>query len=281
MYTYNPVYHTITRTVPRFVRCEHCGEGFIYELARAGYGEAGHGITGDRESVCRLAYERAIKDLDRELAGGAEAVPCPKCLKYQEHMLAAARKLQWGWLRGLAGWAMSAMPVVAFFAVLIAVVLFEGNTELALLVASGTAVLFLLTGLVTAIVFHLTPCRPNTWSESFRRMQAEALACTREEFALASVDGGPFSEELTYGREEDYKDTLFLWVLPEEIASEATVPLVMLDGREIEVELDADDDDGVFLDEDRVDDEEDREYRICLRVFNLHRPRAATEAVKP
>jgi hypothetical protein len=271
-----PVYTTVSRVVPRHVCCEHCGANFIYEMTRMGYGEAPGVLVNGQLAASPLAVERALADLAKELAAGAEAVPCPQCLKYQRHMTAAARKVQWGWVRHIGGQALVAMPVVAFLAVLVAVIVFPGNTELALYVAGGTAVLFLAAGLVTGVAYWLTPCNPNGWSESYRRARAAELACTREVFALASLNGGPFAEDLTYGREKEYEGVLFLWVLPEEIVEEAVVPLVTADGREVDVELSTDDHDGVFLDEDRVDDPDDpdgkREYRICLRVFDVYRP---------
>jgi hypothetical protein len=267
-----------SRTVPRYVRCDHCGANFIYELTRTGCGEGPQIMVEGQITTSRDAVERSIADLERELATGAEAVPCPRCFQYQQHMTAAARRVQWGWMKRLAGQALVAMPVVAVLAVLMAAVLFEGNTQLAVYAAGGTALMFLAAGLVTGVAYWLTPCNPNAWSESYRRAQAAELACTREEFGIASLDGGPFATDLTSGREEEYKGVLFLWVLPEEIAEEAVVPLQLPDGREVEVELSEADHDGVFLDEDRVDDEgeEDREYRVCLRVFDVYRPRAAT-----
>jgi hypothetical protein len=263
-----PVYFSIGRTVPRYVRCEHCDSNYIYELTRVGVGEA-EGMLINKELVASpLAVERAMADLRRELAHGNEAVPCPECYLYQKCMTAEARRIQWGWIRRIGGQALLALPIVTVLAVLMAVVFFPGNTRLAVALASGIAVVLLAAGAITALVFHLTPCRPNQWSESYRRGQAEALACTREEFALASVNGGPFAEDLIAGREHEFAGVLFLWVLPHEIDAEATVTLRLPEGREMQVELSRDDHEGVFLHEDRVVDAGDDEYRICLRVFD-------------
>src|SRR5262249_9137274 len=114
-------------------------------------------------------------------------------------------------------------------------------------------------------------------SEEYRAAQAGALACPREEFNAIARDGGPFVEDLTLGREAEYQGVAFLWVLPEEIAEEDVVPFVTADGREVDVELASADQDGVFLGEERVDDPEGGECRICLRVLSVYRPKPVAD----
>jgi hypothetical protein len=74
--------------------------------------------------------------------------------------------------------------------------------------------------------------------------------------------------------EAEYANVTFLWVLPEEIAASASVPLTLADGREVRVELSDADDDAVFLNSDRLHNAPD-DCRICLRIFNVYRPRSA------
>jgi hypothetical protein len=282
-----PIIVSVSRTVPRHVRCEHCGAEYVYELTRTGIGQAGHGFEKDEATIHKWAVEAAFADLTKELDTGAEAVPCPACYKYQQHMTAAARKLEWGWVRGMGGWLLGALPVITVLAVLVAVVAFPGKPQLGFVVAGVTAGLLLLAGALAAVIFYLTPCKPNQWSEAYRKAQAESLACARADFMLVARAGGPFAEDLTAGREAEYAGVLFLWVLAEEIADETTVPFVLPSGREVEVELDRDDHDGVFLHEDRLlydeddDGEAEKECRICLRVFSVYRPKAVPVEAEP
>ena len=280
-----PIIVSFCRTVPRHVRCEHCRAEYVYELTRTGYGQAGHGFEKDEATIHKWAAEAALKELAKQLDTGAEAVPCPACRKYQAHMTEAARAIRWGWVRGTAGMALSSLPVITVLAVLVAILAFPGESQLAVTVAGTTAVSLLVVGALGALAFRFAPCGPNRWSEAFRVAQAAELACPRADFILLARAGGPFTQDLTYGLEAEYAGVLFLWVLPEEIAAGAEVPFTLADGREVDVELDPDDHDGVFLHEDRLlfdaDDEGDAECRICLRVFGVYRPQPASAEVEP
>jgi hypothetical protein len=262
------------------VRCEHCGAEYVYHLSRTGIGEAGFGLTGDQATANQRAAEAAFADLVTALETGTEAVPCPECFKYQAHMAEAARKIQWGRVRGLGGQALGWLPIVTVGAVFGAVVAFPNRTDTAITVAIATAGALLLAGLITAVAFRLGPCDPNRWSESYRSARANALAQTRAEFNTFAAAGGPYVQDLTTGMETEYANVTFLWVLPEEIASSASVPLTLADGREVRVELSDADDDAVFLNSDRLHNAPDG-CRICLRIFSVYRPRSASTEKEP
>ncbi len=271
IYAGQPIYVSVSRVAPRHVRCEHCENEFIYELARVGLGGAAADGVADETTLYERAYQIAYAWFEHRLPDQVEAVPCPKCLKYQSHMYPAARDLRWGWVRGLGSQGLAIMPIVCVLAVFIAVVAFPNNSRAPFVVAGIIAGSLVAIGLLTAILFRLVPCDPNRWSESYRQSQATSLACTRDEFDRVAVLGGPFTEDLTAGREWEYHDTFFLWVLPQEITDEMIVPLITPEGRELNVELTSADCDGVFLDEDRVENAAGEKYRICLRVLSLHR----------
>ncbi|MBN9122508.1 MAG: hypothetical protein J0I06_25745 [Planctomycetes bacterium] len=271
---------SVSRAVPRHVRCEHCGAEYVYHLSRVGIGEAGYGLTDSQEVVNQKAANAAFADLWRELDTGAEAVPCPACFKYQAHMTAAARAVQWGWVRGVGGQALGWLPVLTVGAVFAAVIAFPNNTDTAITIALAVAGVLVLAGLIAALAFRLSPCEPNRWSESYRAQRAAALAWPRADFNQFARNGDPYVEDLVTGREQEYEGVTFLWVPPEEIESEATVPLVLAEGQEVQVELSDADDDAVFLDADRVRNAPPG-CRVCLRVFSVYRPRTATADEEP
>jgi hypothetical protein len=80
-----------TASVPgqttKVVRCEACGRSYAYELKRIGCGYA----DGHSASSLSLAQQRAEEDLQRLLAIGVEAIPCPACGWYQSDMVPEVR----------------------------------------------------------------------------------------------------------------------------------------------------------------------------------------------
>jgi hypothetical protein len=256
--------------VPRHTLCEHCGAEFVYHLERTGVGTSGFGISDTQETADAKAVQAAHVDLWRELDTGAEPVPCPECFKYQAHMTAAARAERWGRVRHYGGQALAALPVIAFLTVVAFVVLFPQNTELAISIILGISAALLLVGAVAALVFRFGRCVPNEWPEAYRKAKAEELALTRDDFDPALAAGGPYVSDLVV-IEADYAGVLFLWVLPEEIENEDTVPFTLPNGTEIDVELSDADDDGVFLSGDRLKGAYES-LRVCVRLFNVHKP---------
>jgi hypothetical protein len=99
--------------VPRFVTCEQCGHAFGYWLKRTGAGSAssylGIGMIGGRER----ASSRAEDNLEQRLRTECDAVPCPSCGWYQEHMIEQTRHERYGWLVRV-GWLLFAVAVFAF-----------------------------------------------------------------------------------------------------------------------------------------------------------------------
>lgn len=262
---------TVTRSMPRHVRCEHCNQEYVYRLTRTGMGESGYGLSDDQATADVKAANAALADLWREIDTGADAVPCPWCYKYQAHMTAAARAIQWGWIRGLGTQGLAWSPLIVIGAILVATLASPNNTDAAVTAALATTGVILLAAAIGAVAFRLSPCEPNRWSESYRVQQAGALALPRADFGVANREGGPYAADFVAGQEAEYANASFLWVLPEEIASETTVSLHLGEQTEVRVELSDADDEGVFLGADRIRNGPP-DCRVCLRLFSVYRP---------
>ena len=90
-------------SVARFVTCEQCGQGYGYWLDRTTMGTASSYFLIGRDGASQRAWDRAKDTLRRRLQTECDAVPCPHCGWYQEHMIAQARHEKYGWLVR-AGW---------------------------------------------------------------------------------------------------------------------------------------------------------------------------------
>lgn len=81
----------------RSVRCEQCGERYLYDVKREGSGEGWSLFSLDNEGARERALWRAREDLRRKLRGD-DAVPCPTCGWYQRDSVALLRARSWRWL---------------------------------------------------------------------------------------------------------------------------------------------------------------------------------------
>ena len=75
----------------KVVHCEACRRSYAYELKRTGYGRDPKGLSG-------VALQRAEEDLQRLLAAGVEAIPCPACGWYQSSMIPLAQRRHCRWM---------------------------------------------------------------------------------------------------------------------------------------------------------------------------------------
>jgi hypothetical protein len=76
----------------KVVHCEACRRSYAYELKRTGYG------SDPDESAYSVALQRAEADLQRLLATGVEAIPCPACGWYQSSMIPLAQTQHCRWM---------------------------------------------------------------------------------------------------------------------------------------------------------------------------------------
>lgn len=74
------------------VSCEHCGYRFGYLTSRTAEGTATSVLWLDNEGAAERARKAAAESLDRALKRACDAIPCPRCVKYQSSMTRAVRR---------------------------------------------------------------------------------------------------------------------------------------------------------------------------------------------
>lgn len=164
------MYVTISRaqawvTVPRCVICEHCGTEYFYDLTIVGEASGQIGAEYD------LAKQLARTDL-------SDPVPCPKCLKFQQHMARAAGESRNAWI---------VIPMTmtgcgGILAVLTALVVLPRWSERAPVIAGAVLSVFATVGLFVWFNKRSGSYDPNTQAESRRAKLAKRRAMTREQF---------------------------------------------------------------------------------------------------
>jgi ribosomal protein S26 len=86
-------------SVPKFVRCEQCGQEYVYTLGATAQGAATSLLFLDdagADARSRAAAEAAVA---AALRGRCGVVPCPSCGHVQPDMVAVARARRYGWMR--------------------------------------------------------------------------------------------------------------------------------------------------------------------------------------
>jgi hypothetical protein len=89
---------TMSGAVLKFVRCEHCGTEYVYQLERTATGEGTSFLFSDNKGASARAASRAEDALRRKLERGVDLVPCPACGWYQQNMLPRARREHRRWM---------------------------------------------------------------------------------------------------------------------------------------------------------------------------------------
>src|SRR4051794_22261082 len=92
---------TLTASTTKKVVCEKCGHLYCYEAKRKASGEGMSLLFLDNRGARTRAESYAADDLQMRLQKAIEAVPCPECGWYQEHMVAKARGRDRGLMKEL------------------------------------------------------------------------------------------------------------------------------------------------------------------------------------
>ena len=116
---------TVTLDTPQLVRCAHCDTEYLYEMTVTGIGNAETGLfkteseaeqAAEKDALDNLAFH--LNDLDRLF----NAIPCPKCLRYQPYMYKALGQSQYdgygclGYILGTVGFLAAVGSLITWFA---------------------------------------------------------------------------------------------------------------------------------------------------------------------
>jgi hypothetical protein len=90
---------TLKAAVPKHVLCEHCRTEYVYMMSRTAAGSGTSPLFLDADGAIARGEAKAEKALAKKLARDVDAVPCPKCVRYQCSMFPRARQAWQRWLR--------------------------------------------------------------------------------------------------------------------------------------------------------------------------------------
>jgi hypothetical protein len=93
---------TVTGSVWRAVTCEHCRLQWAYKLTRKAEGTGRSAYFLDNSGASRRADDEAETELKRKLENDVDAIPCPRCQRYQQAMFGQARYEEYGHWYGIA-----------------------------------------------------------------------------------------------------------------------------------------------------------------------------------
>jgi acyl-CoA synthetase (AMP-forming)/AMP-acid ligase II len=170
---------TVTQTVLRLVACEECDAEYIYSLTREGSGYGNSVYFLDEEGAKERASRRAEENLENQMRSACNAVPCPKCGHYQDHMLPRARAQRAGIYKVGAGLALILMIVFLVLAL-------KSNPIRVGLPIAGVCFLAMLALGMVALIIHVS-YNPNKKSEEERLEIAAKDASLRNDFERAQA----------------------------------------------------------------------------------------------
>ena len=84
--------------VLKFVKCEACGDEYVYKLERTATGVATGLRFVDEEGKRARASAHAQTVLNSKLERGVDVVPCPACGRIQQHMIPHCRRRRLRWM---------------------------------------------------------------------------------------------------------------------------------------------------------------------------------------
>jgi hypothetical protein len=114
---------TVSGGTVKFVECEECRQKFVYYMVRQAQGQGSSLYFLDNVGAEGRAQSAAQSSLQKQLTSDCDAIPCPKCNKFQEEMVARLKRNHRIWMywtgllsffvaviTGSAGWIMFNHP---------------------------------------------------------------------------------------------------------------------------------------------------------------------------
>jgi hypothetical protein len=230
---------TVTQSAVRLVICEECNTEYVYQLERSGEGMGNSVYFLDEAGAKRRAERKAREQLARKMEHACEAIPCPRCGHYQDHMLAKARgeaAFKWGLLAALA------------------MVLCVGGFVLALstravMLGVGIGVLGLLAAIVLGIIGLVVngSYDPNKKPKEERLRIAVERAFRRRDFeaGFAEAAGDEFEKFCKkLGKKKGRRFEIPVWADRGQIRHADPLPVTLPPGDKVTIKLRSDSRDG-------------------------------------
>jgi hypothetical protein len=226
--------HTVTveQSTVRLVVCEECDADYVYQLTRSGEGIGNSPYFLDESGAKKRAERKAREQVNKTMRTAVNAIPCPECGHYQDHMVPRAR-FEKSFLYLLLGGGTLVVSIV--FLILGAETRF-GNVGYILggLLFLATAVI----GVITLVIY--TTYNPNKKPKAERRALGEEKASLRSDFerdfaASADDDFDKFCRKL--GKKKNRRFELVFWADRGQLKYSETIKLHLPVGKTVSIKL--------------------------------------------
>jgi hypothetical protein len=223
---------TVEQCTVRLVICEECDADYVYQLTRSGEGYGNSIYFLDESGAKKRAERKAREQLARTMRTAVNAIPCPNCGHYQDHMVPRAR-FERAFLYLLLGGGTLILTVV--FLILGAETRF-GNVGYVLggLFFLATAVI----GVITLVIY--TSYNPNKKPKSERRALGQEKASLRRDFerdfaTSAEDEFEKFCRKL--GKKKNRRFELAFWADRGQLKHADTIKLRLPVGEKVSIKL--------------------------------------------
>ena len=251
---------TIVSSEPRIVVCEKCEAEYVYILEVSGSGSQGAWLGFQNEGAKKKAEKKAQKDVREQLRTNAEAVPCPECAHYQDHMISVAKKQHAGILTLATIILVIGGPILGFI-----LLITKAGDMLWLWAGLAGIVLGLFTGL--GAYYQYSSFEPNEQPKKTRFAIADEKAMLRDDFEATADDANVKSLTKAQRKNKGSVD-IIVWVDEFQIKDEETVAVKLPDGSTAKIELDRDVRKGDTFAFQRNLDDGPMEFSCVIHIYN-------------
>jgi len=237
--------HTVTveQSTVRLVVCEECDADYVYQLTRSGEGIGNSVYFLDESGAKNRAERKAKEQLAKKMRTAVDAIPCPECGHYQDHMIPRARfERSFLWL--LLGGGTLVLTIV--------LMILGAETRLGNVGYVLGGLFFLATVVigVIALVIYST-YDPNRKPKAERRALGQEKASSRRDFergfaATAEDEFEKFCRRL--GKKKNRRFELAFWADRGQVKYAETIKLRLPIGEKVSIKLAPDLHDGDAFD---------------------------------